>query len=347
MAMRGPRRTRLSICAGSTLSLALLLTPSSARADEPDAVPGSAPEPTVPATAPVTVPAPEPSRPRDLRGERSLRSDVERIVSAEETLGWFLDAVAIKNVYPSLLRSVCATPPEVRRSVLAQLDAESRSAGVAKDLFIASGRRWTDASKRALRSERLVVALRTANEGAEADCPFWVTPEVGFRSLQTDEEQFTLSFESDGLAFVRAARGDFTYGGGGAARVLPGYGFRGHFSVRGGVELGGAALIDPVRNDASIAVRFFPAVPVIVAYRDGLWRYELESAAVGTWQGNIDSFQLGFRSGANVAISGLRTQGILPWVGIGLAYEHYFAMADGPPQNFLRAGFRVGAIWAP
>ena len=95
-------------------------------------------------------PPPHAEPPRDPIAEESLRADIDRIVSAEETLGWFLDQVALRNMYPTLLQSVCVTPTESRRVVLATFEASSRAAGVAKDLFVAAGRTWTPASKRAL-----------------------------------------------------------------------------------------------------------------------------------------------------------------------------------------------------
>src|SRR6185295_2998575 len=86
----------------------------------------------------------------------ALVSDVERIVAAEESGGWFLDSDAEREIYQDVLQSVCRAPQADRDSALAELRERARVAGAARALWLAAGHRTTPEVTRALRAARLL-----------------------------------------------------------------------------------------------------------------------------------------------------------------------------------------------
>jgi hypothetical protein len=283
----------------------------------------------------------------DTRGKAGLRADLERIVAAEESNGWFLDRTSIEAIYPVLLQSVCRTSLEGRAEALRELADESCKSGSAKSLFEQAGRLTTEVEQ-ALHNERLYQTLKTVIDGAAQDCPFYVTAKPGYDGRQTDRNRFTLSLETGGLVQLRQTAGTWGYGGGGTLRILPGYGF-GAFSVHGGLELAGGAMLRP--GDASrFVVNYFPALPVVLRLRSkngtGMWHTDLEVAAVSLLQADDTHVSFGGRIGGGLGISALRTRFFIPWAGIAAAYEFY-PDAARPAAHFLRAGVRLGFQWDP
>jgi hypothetical protein len=275
----------------------------------------------------------------------SLMSDVERIVAAQESAGWFVDADAVLEVRTALLESVCRVPESARRESLASFEAESRAAGNARSLYEAEGREVTSTVEHARFLERTLLALRTAMTWAEAECPFWVQPDPQFRGRQSDRDRFTLSFESGGNAQVRRTEGAFTIGAGGVGRLLGARGFGGHWSLLAGLEFGGGAMLRPRVQPTEFVVNYFPAVPVVLRLHDVSWHYDIEAAPVALFQADNDTVSLGARLGFGIGFATLRTRGFIGWAGAVVMGEHYFATSSRPSAQFLRGGVRVGVVW--
>ncbi len=277
----------------------------------------------------------------------ALVADVYRIVSAEESLGWVVDHIELEDMYPTLLRSVCRSPAPARALALERLQAEARELGDPRALYAAAGNELDGAAKDALSAERRLRALERALLGAERDCPFWIEIEPGFEGMQTDRNRFTLNVESGGVAILRQTQGDWTLGGGGFGRVLPAYGFGGIFTLLGGAELGGAALLKPGEETTGVTIHYFPALPLIVRIRDVAWHYDVETAAVALFQGDDTNVSYGARVAATVGLSALYTSGFIPWAGVSIAYEYYLESGGRPDAHFIRGGFRAGVSWDP
>jgi hypothetical protein len=145
---------------------------------------------------------------------------------------------------------------------------------------------------------------------------------------------------------VRQTQGDWTYGGGGVIRLLPSYGFGGRVTLLGGFEFGGGAMLKSGGGPTEFVVNYFPALPVVLRLHDGMWHYDLETAAVTLVQADDHRTSYGVRAGAAIGVSALRTRSFLPWAGVAIAYEHDFAGVR-PRAEFFRAGLRVGAMWDP
>lgn len=277
---------------------------------------------------------------RDTRGAEGIRADLERIVHAEEGEGWFLDSEALEEAYPVLLETVCRATEAARREALEQLRGEVEKADDPEELFEEAGE-LTSEAKKALTLRRELMLLETTIAGAERDCPFWVVPEPGYDGRQTDRNQFTINFESGGMAQVRQTEGSWTYGGGGAARLLVGYGF-GPVTLLGGGEFGGGALLNRGSSQKNFSLNFFPAMPLVLRFRNVAWHYDLEVAGLGWWETENRRLSYGVRIGGGAGISASRTRGIIPWAGVALNYDHYFENPRRSRAHFLRGGLRVG-----
>jgi hypothetical protein len=283
------------------------------------------------------------ARADDAYATESLLRDLERIVNAEESSGWFSDEEALLDVRDDVLGSVCRAPEAARDSAIRKLSADSAALGDARTLFKTRG--LDDTVERARFVERQLVVLKHATESAQASCPFWVRVEPNFSGRQSDRNKFMLNLESGGNAQLRVTEGTVTIGAGGLGRVLMGYGFGGDLTLLSGVEFGGGAMLKPGVEPTEFVVNYFPAVPVIFRLRDVAWHYDVELAPVALFQADDSDFSFGFRTGVGAGLSGLRTRNLLPWAGAVIAYEHYFGSGGRAPAHFLRGGVRVGVAW--
>jgi hypothetical protein len=275
----------------------------------------------------------------------SLLIDLERIVDAEESEGWFVDVDAALSMRQALLESLCRATPEARGRALAALEERSRREGDARALYEAEGRKVTPLVERARFIEREIFALETAIAWGRNECPVWVEPDPEFGGRQTDRDRFTLSLESGGNAQIRRTQGALTIGAGGLGRALLGRGFGGDFSLIAGIEFGGGAMLKPRVEPTEFVVNYFPAIPLIFRLHDVAWHYDLELAPVALFQADNSKPSFGFRTGLGAGVAGLLTRGVIPWAGAVLAYERYFSNSARPAADFLRGGVRVGVIW--
>jgi hypothetical protein len=304
-------------------------------------------DPDEPAVGPNAVATPPPLPPRpiagDARGAAGLRADLDRIVSGEETTGWFLDRAHYEAMHSSVVQSVCRATPEARQYLHDELGAELAQIGDPRALFEAAGGKMTSDVERALHVSRMRTALGRAMAGN--DCPFWVKPEKGYDGRQTDRNRFTLNLETGGLAQFRYAASQVTLGAGPSIRILAGLGF-GHTSILAGAEFAGGPMI---REDDSskLVLNYFPAIPIVVRIRDVSWTFSFGTGVVSLLQGNNTDLSYGIRAGFGIGLMALRTRWFIPWAGIAAFYEHYFPGGGRPAAEFLRGGFRIGIIYDP
>lgn len=280
----------------------------------------------------------------DVDGAAGLLSDLERIVAAEE-VSWFVDREEYREMYPTVLESVCRATPQARSTARATLEEKLRGLPDPRASFEREGQ-FSAEAEQALFLIRQKRALEMAIEGADAECPFWVRPEPRFIGRQTDRLRFTLSLETGGLAQIRQTADTWTIGGGGYGRLLPGYGF-GNVSLLVGPEFGGGAMLRPGVSPSQFVINYMPAIPVVVRFRRIEWHYDFEVAPVGLFQADDPSVSYGIRGGMTVGVSALRARDFLPWAGLAIAYEHYFPSGGRPRAHFLRGGLRVGVRWDP
>jgi hypothetical protein len=284
---------------------------------------------------------------RDARGASGLLADVERIVSSQESGGWFADDLEYAAMHPTMLQSICRATPAARMEALARLSEKSAKAGDARALFEKAGKKWSAKASEAASLSRQHEALRRSLAETEGNCPFWTEIKQGFDGRQTDRNRFSLNLETGGLLQVRSTVGTLTYGGGGVIRLLAGYGFGGKVSVLGGAEFAGGAMLRPRTEPSEFVINYFPAVPLLLRIHDVSWHYDLEIAGVSLFQAGDTSTSYGARVGFALGVSALRTRFVIPWAGVAVAYEHYWESGGRPPAEFFRGGLRVGAVFDP
>ncbi len=282
----------------------------------------------------------------DPEGTHGLLTDVERIVAGQESAGWFGDDDAFRDIAEPMLESTCRATPEARAAALADVQARSTQAGDPRALF-AQTHRLNDAVKRALYLDHQRRALELAVGRADAQCPFWLEPKPGFIGLQSDRKRWTLSLETAGNVQLRETERHWDFGAGGFGRVLPGYGFNDQYTLLFGVEFGGGAMVKPHTGDSQFIINYFPALPVVLRRHLRTWHYEFELAPVALFQADNTNLSYGVRGGGGIGFTTLRQQNFLPWAGINVSYEHYFAGGGRSAAEFIRSDLRVGFVWDP
>jgi hypothetical protein len=286
-----------------------------------------------------------PARAQDWEGARSLLSDVQRIVAAQQAEEWFSDQEALKHIGESLLASVCRASPEARAWALAGLRKSHREAGDARTLY-ARDHEVSDEVTHALDIERQLLALETSLARV-GECPFWVPPQQGFQGLQTDRKRVTYSLESGGNVQLRYTEGHWTFGGGGLGRLLVGYGFDGRYTFLAGAEFGGGAMLRPGTNASQFVINYFPAIPLVLRTRELTWQYDVEVGPVGVFQADDTRLSYGMRFGGTFAFTTLRRRNVLPWAGLSMGYEYYFESGGRQVTHFIRSSLRIGLPWDP
>jgi hypothetical protein len=273
--------------------------------------------------------------------------DVERIVGAEESSGWFTDAEAYRSLRAAMLQSVCRATPRARQAARQVLAGRAEDASNPRLAFARAGGQLDAATERALGAERRLRALDEAIEAAGSECPFWVEPSESFQGRQTDRNRWSASLETGGMLQIRQYAGRWTYGGGGAGRLLAGYGFGGRFSLLAGPEFGGGAMLESGGSggNSEFVINYFPAVPVVARWHSLAWHWDAEVAPVGWFQASDGSISYGGRAGFSLGVAALRTRGVIPWAGAALAYEHFLPSGGRDRAHFIRGGLRVGIVW--
>jgi len=282
----------------------------------------------------------------DPAGARGLLADVDRIVAGEESEGWFGDEDAFRSIEQALLESTCRATLDARAEALTTLRARNASAGDPRALF-AAAREMTEPVAAALTIDRQRRALELSVARADTQCPFWVSPAPGFKGLQSDRQRFTLSLETAGNVQLRQTEQHWDFGAGGWGRLLPGYGLSDRFTLLAGVEFGGGAMDRPHTGASQFIINYFPAIPVVLRTHHRTWHYDLELAPVALFQADNTRLSYGLRAGGGVGFSAFRRHNFLPWAGIALSYEHYFAGGGRSTAEFIRSDLRVGFMWDP
>jgi len=273
--------------------------------------------------------------------------DIERIVGSEESAGWFTDTEAYRSMSATVLESVCRATPRARQAARHILAQRAEDAGNPRMAFARAGGEVDAATKRALSAERRLRALDQAIEAAGSECPFWVEASESFEGRQTDRDRWSMNLETGGMLQLRQYAGRWTYGGGGAGRLLAGYGFGGRFSLLAGPEFGGGAMLESGGSggNSEFVINYFPAVPVVARWHSLAWHWDAEVAPVGWFQASDSSISYGGRMGFSLGVAALRTRGVIPWAGAAVAYEHFLPSGGRERAHFVRGGLRVGIVW--
>jgi hypothetical protein len=280
--------------------------------------------------------------------QRSLYNDLRQVVDTRQRIGWVVDRTEYEGAAPSVLQSVCQVPQEDRIELLDWLDARiDEEGGPAEAAYRREGEDL-DAVKELLTLERMRGALEYADALSNDDCPFWLEPDQEFDGVQSDTYRFVLLAESlGGMSLI--FRDGVQLGGGGALRLLPGYGFTDRFTLAMGLEIGGSGAVSGVGTDEEqeIVARPTGALPLVLRMHDDTWVYDLELAALTQYYKDSVSFPPGARIALGAGIKTVRIGSIMP-IAVGfLAYEVEPAYRDLPVSHSFRIGTRVGLDYDP
>ncbi len=280
--------------------------------------------------------------------QRALYSDARQVIETRQRLGWIIDRMEYEAAAPSLLQSVCQVPQGKRIELLDWLDARIEAEGGPAEAAYQREGEDLDAISELLTLERMLGALEYADALSSDDCPFWLEPDPEFDGVQTDTHRFVLLAETFGgpaLIFKDGVQ----LGGGGALRIMPGYGVSDRLTIALGVELGGSGALSGVGTDEEqeIVARPTGAVPLLLRIHDDTWVYDLELAAITQYYEDSLSIPPGARIALAGGIKTVRIGRIMP-IALGfVAYEVEPAYRDLPISHAFRIGTRIGVDYDP
>lgn len=274
----------------------------------------------------------------------ALHYDMKKLVAAQEDAGWTIDAYELDDLLPDALMSVCRTNERARQAALADAQRDvARHGGPLKEAFEAAGN--LDDLGDLVTATRVYDLLSMAIGRAAADCMPWLVVEPDFRGLQTDAHRITLNLEAGGLFVAQTSGGRDDIGGGGSGRLLLLYGLDHNYSVLLGGEFGGAALFQRDEETTQFPLLFQFAVPLVLRHRLLTFHHDLELAPLFNFTEEDTGTSYGVRVGGLLALSTFRIRNIMPWAGMGLAFEYLFETDQRPQSVAMKGGARVGFDW--
>ena len=283
--------------------------------------------------------------------ERALYVDTRNIIESGERLDWVVDARAIDDALPEILKSACQVEPAARQHTLDFIDAQRTiesqklGGGSAETIYQRGNHDLGDLSH-LLTLERSHRLLAEAIAAAPSQCPFWLEADPDFTGIH-GVEGFSLILESNGGGGLIVRGKDVALGGGGAGRVLPAYGFSTTMQLATGLEIGAiAAFPENDEGNRELEAQLTAHVPVLLRMYDGLTIYDFEAAPAFRY---LDSTiqSPGFRVSAGIGLATLRGGNFMPHAVLWIGYEYQPARLSFDAEHSIRFGTRVGLNWLP
>jgi hypothetical protein len=270
----------------------------------------------------------------------SLLYDMRKIVDVQRSGGWKIDRYEYEAMMPDALLSVCQATDEIRSAALTEARREVVRLGgriyELKDLLFAS---------------RVANLLEQAMRRAPTECSPWMEPQQDFKALQAGVNRFILSMEGSGPGMIQYAsiHPDGTTGfratHGAGGRLMLGWGFGHHWSLRVGSELNLNMLVRRAGNTTDLPIQIQGALPIVVRYTKVSWHYNLEMAPLLMLTDKDPLPRPGGRVGVMIGISRLKKRHVIPWAGMGVTVEMFPGMDGDPMLVNLAAGLRAGIDW--
>ena len=277
----------------------------------------------------------------------ALVRDLMTIVHVAERKVWSIDRYEINEIMPDALLSVCTATDRVRGAAAAQLTSKIKAlGGPARELHAAS----LGADPRIddiVTLERSLALLERAVKESNQDCPFTLKQSEPFFERQRPTGRLFLSSEGGGLVNIRLSESDQRAGGGGSGRFMVGYGLSHDWSVRSGMEFGGAGLLDEELDTEDIEVTFYSAIPLTFRHRSQLWHQDIAVAAVAVGNFWNEAPQFAARLGTLIGFTYTRLGRAQPWGGVKLGVEYAPGYDDFEEAITFRVGLRLGADLYP
>ncbi|MBP6628683.1 MAG: hypothetical protein KBG28_04095 [Kofleriaceae bacterium] len=273
----------------------------------------------------------------------ALYRDLERIVTVAQATGWGVDRLELEGLLEPALDSACRVGPDARARLAGWLGDEiTRLGGPVEQAFVSRGRRL-DRVRDLLVASRVQALLGLAHQRAEADCPFWIEPELAFRGRQISDDRWQVSMSGGGKGIVLVQGGQVDLSAGGAGRLLLGRTVGERHALYAGLELGASAAFPKAADGTRSGLLLGADLVAPVVYRRTLTNAFVE-AELG-WLGQTDETdwsRLAHGVHAGVAVGGraLRARFFFPGVALGLSYERTFRNDDADLSS-LKVGARV------
>jgi hypothetical protein len=278
--------------------------------------------------------------------ERALYVDARKALYAESRLGWTVDRVEIAESAGQVEPSACRVSEQTRKNLRSWVEARIAEQGGGAEAQFRAGK-GIDDLEQVIDLERTRALLELVEAHVPDDCPFWVKPERHFTGLHQTTRRFVLIAESVGGGSFLISGGQLRAAGGGAARLLPAWGFSAQLQLAAGLEVGGDAVLEKTKDGSLAPVGAFRfGAPISLRLTDIDRIYDLELAAV-TRLTERELTPWGGRLALAGGISGLRRLGFMPALQVWLAYEYYPEQDGQLAQHLLRLGTRVGIDWDP
>ena len=204
-----------------------------------------------------------------------LAFDVERIVKAQEQLGWSIDRIEQDSASEDLLASLCRALPQERQAAKALIAKQLAQLGDP------SAKRW-QAGERSMSTMRLLLtserSLKLMDHGLklveQGDCPFWWEAKNPYQPRQDPLPAGFVSLETSGRGYAQLEAGKFGAGGGGASRLVTGGRIAPNWGLLATFEFGGGGRFDSIGLNQPIDVPdllIMPAVLMQLRRQIGTW----------------------------------------------------------------------------
>jgi hypothetical protein len=271
----------------------------------------------------------------------ALFRDLERQVTVAAAAGWGLDRLEVENLLEPALDSACRVSPLDRRALREYLTERiRRDGGPVATAWRARGKDL-DAVDSLLVLTRMQLLLARVDEVADADCPFWLEPDPGFRGRQISADTWQVTGGGGGKAIV-SRRGDSTdLMFGGAGRLLIGRTLADQRALYVGLEVGANASFpkDEQGERGKLEVGVDVVAPVVARFTAVNSYLELEAGWLGrATERDFAAIDHGVHVGAALGARALRTRFLFPGAVFGVSLERLFV--DGADPMMIKVGAR-------
>ncbi|MGC6418365.1 MAG: hypothetical protein ACON3Z_14680 [Bradymonadia bacterium] len=281
------------------------------------------------------------AEPNGTSAAEGLVRDMITLVNAAEQRNWQIDRYEIEDLMNDALVCVCRASNDTREAGVRRLNEMIEKEGEdPREVWLAANKD-EDAIAEIMTLTRSRRLLKVAAERATNDCPFFIETNGNYRERHRVTDRLFMAVQGGGLMNLRFSD-EFRAGGGGSGRIDLGRGFGPNWSLRMGLEMGGAGLFDEKLDTNDIDLLFYFALPVTLRYRSRLWHRDVEIAPVTMglpWQ---DERRYGGRVGGLFGLTYARLGIIQPWGGLKISAEYIPSQQGMDDSLTMRIGLRFG-----
>ncbi len=275
--------------------------------------------------------------------ERALYDDLRLLVRTREATEWLIDDYEIQAIAPNVLRSVCQVDAPQREGLRQWLSAQILAqGGPAEQAWVRNGGDL-GAISQLLSLERTLMVLEWSEGELAHRCPFFLVPQADFGGVHSNAHRWVLLAESAGGGAAYLRDGALRFGGGGSARLLIGRGLNASWSLATGAEFGGGgafSIDDP--DNPSLSASAFVAWPWLLRYRHENQVFDIDLAAISTFDTQRFEWPPGGRISLGAGIITPRIGSFMPTVVLQVGYELHPPAKDRGYWHGLRLGTRIG-----